>query len=111
MVLSLVDGAKDATCRRLAPAAPSLPGHRSPAPGLAHEPPGARWRQPRPGDLGQATLPSACIVGITHRPYTLRDKTGERPMSQTEPVTGAEFLARSLATNGTTHVFFIDAVL
>jgi acetolactate synthase I/II/III large subunit len=32
-------------------------------------------------------------------------------MSQTEPVTGAEFLARSLAANGTTHVFFIDAVL
>src|SRR5574339_621123 len=32
-------------------------------------------------------------------------------MSQAEPVTGAEFLARSLAANGTTHVFFIDAVL
>ena len=32
-------------------------------------------------------------------------------MTQTEPVTGAEFLARSLAANGTTHVFFIDAVL
>jgi acetolactate synthase I/II/III large subunit len=32
-------------------------------------------------------------------------------MSTTEPVTGAEFLARSLAANGTTHVFFIDAVL
>jgi acetolactate synthase-1/2/3 large subunit len=28
-----------------------------------------------------------------------------------EPVTGAEYLARSLAANGTTHVFFIDAVL
>lgn len=28
-----------------------------------------------------------------------------------EPITGAEFLARSLAANGTTHVFFIDAVL
>lgn len=32
-------------------------------------------------------------------------------MSATEPVTGAEYLARSLAANGTTHVFFIDAVL
>ena len=32
-------------------------------------------------------------------------------MPTTEPVTGAEFLARSLAANGTTHVFFIDAVL
>ena len=28
-----------------------------------------------------------------------------------EPITGAEFLARSLAANGTSHVFFIDAVL
>jgi acetolactate synthase-1/2/3 large subunit len=32
-------------------------------------------------------------------------------MPQPEPITGAEFLARSLAANGTTHVFFIDAVL
>ncbi|HET6608980.1 MAG TPA: thiamine pyrophosphate-binding protein [Rhodopila sp.] len=32
-------------------------------------------------------------------------------MTTPEPVTGAEFLARSLAANGTTHVFFIDAVL
>ena len=32
-------------------------------------------------------------------------------MSHAEPVTGAEYLARSLAANGTTHVFFIDAVL
>ena len=32
-------------------------------------------------------------------------------MTNTDPVTGAEFLARSLAANGTTHVFFIDAVL
>jgi acetolactate synthase-1/2/3 large subunit len=32
-------------------------------------------------------------------------------MTQTEPVTGAEYLARSLAANGTSHVFFIDAVL
>jgi acetolactate synthase-1/2/3 large subunit len=32
-------------------------------------------------------------------------------MTASEPVTGAEFLARSLAANGTTHVFFIDAVL
>ncbi|HVY17454.1 MAG TPA: thiamine pyrophosphate-binding protein [Rhodopila sp.] len=32
-------------------------------------------------------------------------------MTSVEPVTGAEFLARSLAANGTTHVFFIDAVL
>ena len=29
----------------------------------------------------------------------------------TEPMTGAEWLARTLAANGTTHVFFIDAVL
>ena len=28
-----------------------------------------------------------------------------------EPITGAEYLARSLHANGTTHVFFIDAVL
>lgn len=32
-------------------------------------------------------------------------------MSKPDPITGAEFLARSLAVNGTTHVFFIDAVL
>ena len=32
-------------------------------------------------------------------------------MTQAQPVTGAEFLARSLAANGTSHVFFIDAVL
>ena len=32
-------------------------------------------------------------------------------MSTPEPITGAEYLARSLAANGTTHVFFIDAVL
>jgi acetolactate synthase I/II/III large subunit len=32
-------------------------------------------------------------------------------MNATEPVTGAEWLARALAINGTTHVFFIDAVL
>ena len=32
-------------------------------------------------------------------------------MNATEPVTGAEWLARTLAINGTTHVFFIDAVL
>ncbi|WP_428490520.1 thiamine pyrophosphate-binding protein [Rhodopila sp.] len=32
-------------------------------------------------------------------------------MPQSEPVTGAEYLARSLAANGTSHVFFIDAVL
>src|SRR5258708_17391341 len=28
-----------------------------------------------------------------------------------EPLTGAEFLARALAAAGTTHVFFIDAIL
>jgi acetolactate synthase-1/2/3 large subunit len=28
-----------------------------------------------------------------------------------EPLTGSEWLARTLAANGTTHVFFIDAVL
>ena len=32
-------------------------------------------------------------------------------MSATEQLTGAEWLARSLAANGTTHVFFIDAVI
>jgi acetolactate synthase-1/2/3 large subunit len=32
-------------------------------------------------------------------------------MTPIEPVTGAEYLARSLAANGTTHVFFIDAIL
>ena len=32
-------------------------------------------------------------------------------MSQSEALTGAEWLARALAANGTTHVFFIDAVL
>jgi acetolactate synthase-1/2/3 large subunit len=32
-------------------------------------------------------------------------------MTQAEPIAGAEYLARSLAANGTTHVFFIDAVL
>src|SRR5476649_2916777 len=36
---------------------------------------------------------------------------GGQSMTHTEPVTCAEFLARSLAANGTTHVFFIDAVL
>jgi len=32
-------------------------------------------------------------------------------MSQGETLTGAEWLARTLAANGTSHVFFIDAVL
>ena len=32
-------------------------------------------------------------------------------MSQGEGLTGAEWLARTLAVNGTSHVFFIDAVL
>jgi len=32
-------------------------------------------------------------------------------MSGTEAITGAEWLARTLAANGTTHVFFVDAVL
>lgn len=32
-------------------------------------------------------------------------------MTPIEPVTGAEYLARSLAANGATHVFFIDAIL
>ena len=32
-------------------------------------------------------------------------------MSGSEALTGAEWLARTLAANGTTHVFFIDAVL
>ena len=32
-------------------------------------------------------------------------------MSGAEGITGAEWLARTLAANGTTHVFFIDAVL
>jgi acetolactate synthase-1/2/3 large subunit len=32
-------------------------------------------------------------------------------MTQDEALTGAEWLARTLAANGTTHVFFIDAVL
>lgn len=32
-------------------------------------------------------------------------------MSETEVITGAEWLARTLAANGTTHVFFIDSVL
>jgi acetolactate synthase-1/2/3 large subunit len=32
-------------------------------------------------------------------------------MDTTESITGAEWLARTLAANGTTHVFFIDAVL
>jgi acetolactate synthase-1/2/3 large subunit len=32
-------------------------------------------------------------------------------MNAVEPLTGAEWLARTLAVNGTSHVFFIDAVL
>jgi thiamine pyrophosphate-dependent acetolactate synthase large subunit-like protein len=32
-------------------------------------------------------------------------------MNSVEPITGAEWLARTLAVNGTSHVFFIDAVL
>src|ERR1700689_4175859 len=32
-------------------------------------------------------------------------------MTQGEALTGAEYLARTLAANGTSHVFFIDAVL
>ena len=35
----------------------------------------------------------------------------ERPRMSEEAITGAEWLARTLAANGTTHVFFIDAVL
>src|SRR5579871_1049585 len=37
--------------------------------------------------------------------------TGETSMTTPEPISGAEYLARSLAANGTSHVFFIDAVL
>src|SRR6202046_1579298 len=37
--------------------------------------------------------------------------TGETSMTMPEPISGAEYLARSLAANGTSHVFFIDAVL
>ena len=45
--------------------------------------------------------------GIAHRyrDYALQGKEG------LTPITGAEYLARSLHANGTTHVFFIDAVL
>ena len=32
-------------------------------------------------------------------------------MDGSEAITGAEWLARTLAANGTTHVFFIDSVL
>lgn len=32
-------------------------------------------------------------------------------MAAAESLNGAEWLARSLEANGTTHVFFIDAVL
>jgi acetolactate synthase-1/2/3 large subunit len=32
-------------------------------------------------------------------------------MADTDSLTGAEWLARTLAANGTTHVFFIDAVI
>ena len=32
-------------------------------------------------------------------------------MTAPEPISGAEYLARSLAANGTSHVFFIDAIL
>src|SRR6202012_6222392 len=32
-------------------------------------------------------------------------------MNSVEPITGAEWLARTLASNGSSHVFFIDAVL
>src|SRR5579872_1338155 len=35
----------------------------------------------------------------------------ETQMSTAEPISGAEWLARTLAANGTTHVFFIDSVL
>jgi acetolactate synthase-1/2/3 large subunit len=31
-------------------------------------------------------------------------------MTQAEPVTGAEFLARSLAANSSSYVVFVDAV-
>ena len=33
------------------------------------------------------------------------------PVNATEPMTGAEWLAHTLAINGTSHVFFIDSVL
>ena len=36
---------------------------------------------------------------------------GGNDMGGTEAITGAEWLARTLAANGTTHVFFIDSVL
>src|SRR5215472_11911845 len=39
------------------------------------------------------------------------DRAGATQVGTTEAITGAEWLARTLAANGTTHVFFIDAVL
>src|SRR5215472_7690116 len=39
------------------------------------------------------------------------DRAGGTQVGTTEAITGAEWLARTLAANGTTHVFFIDAVL
>src|SRR5271157_4526597 len=38
-------------------------------------------------------------------------RRGGSSMSGSEAITGAEWLARTLAANGTTHVFLIDAVL
>src|SRR5580692_1454144 len=52
------------------------------------------------------SLPAA--VGDLNSPPNRRRK---RDMSAAEQLTGAEWLARSLAANGTSHVFFIDAVI
>src|SRR5690348_2125626 len=57
----------------------------------------------RPGRSIIATVGGGPNIGAS--------PTEEPPMNAVEPLTGAEWLARTLAVNGTSHVFFIDAVL
>src|SRR6185295_11936136 len=62
------------------------------------------------GKRQQATDPPA---RCRHRSLLLQSPGlwEEANLSTTEALTGAEWLARTLAVNGTSHVFFIDAVL
>lgn len=55
--------------------------------------------------------PVRAVVDRSAAAITLTGATTEETsITGTEPITGAEFFARSLAANGTTHVPFIDAV-
>src|SRR5260221_9604235 len=53
----------------------------------------------------------ACACRGRRVRYRRGKHQGGRTMSAREPLSGGEWLARALAEAGTTHVFFIDAIL